>query len=113
MEGDKPLSDFNLSEEKDKLIRFKIGLSKSKLGCGQRFEYGNYINGEICTEDCTCNDCDREFEKNESAVSSQETLILSIKLAKNSDIIGRIKHTLVSDSSYEKQIIKLRGIINE
>ncbi len=111
--ADKKLIDFNLREEKDKLVRLKIYLDKSKHGCGQRFEYGNYIHGEICRKDCLCDDCTIRIEENKDEVRNQETLILSIQLAKNGDVVGRIKYILVSELSYEDQIKKIRSILNE
>lgn len=99
---DEELNDLNLKKEMDKLIRMKIILDKSKIGCGRRFEYGDYINGEICVKGCLCEDCDRNIEENETEVSKQETLIIGINIAKNEDLISKIKE-IINDSKYQRQ----------
>ena len=107
----KDLNNFNLRKEEDNLIRMKIKLDKSKLGCGQRFEYGNYINGALCEKDCLCDDCDREIERNETEFSTQETLILGVKIGKNTDIVDKIKQIINSDKNIEDIVKNINEVL--
>ncbi len=114
MEEGEDLKDFDLSTEKDDLTRLKIDLDKAKCGCGSRFEYGNYINGKLCTKEVLCDNCDQKIDGLKAEISNQELRVLSIQIAKDVDKISSIRTIIDTDTlEYVDQVNKIRRIVHE